>query len=189
MPGVYRRHRLLPRAAVVVRAFSRPRRLARLPRLGITECTWHRARDLVERRRRTRGHGALCAMQPPAELASARRCRQYAARRSRVQVPLPRLRLHGRRETAAWWPRLRLSRFHQRGADDRRGMMHSLATKVEETTTLVVTAVREVRDKLVDAGDVNALAIMAMSRVWEHLGRSEERRVGKECRSRWSPYH
>ena len=26
--------------------------------------------------------------------------------------------------------------------------------------------------------------------VWEHiLDRSEERRVGKECRSRWSPYH
>src|SRR5256885_7647238 len=22
-----------------------------------------------------------------------------------------------------------------------------------------------------------------------HIGRSEERRVGKECRSRWSPYH
>ena len=22
-----------------------------------------------------------------------------------------------------------------------------------------------------------------------HEGRSEERRVGKECRSRWSPYH
>ena len=22
-----------------------------------------------------------------------------------------------------------------------------------------------------------------------HLPRSEERRVGKECRSRWSPYH
>ena len=22
-----------------------------------------------------------------------------------------------------------------------------------------------------------------------HLDRSEERRVGKECRSRWSPYH
>src|SRR3712207_6754554 len=31
-------------------------------------------------------------------------------------------------------------------------------------------------------------------RIWEGedgdiLGRSEERRVGKECRSRWSPYH
>ena len=26
---------------------------------------------------------------------------------------------------------------------------------------------------------------------WNNLGfgRSEERRVGKECRSRWSPYH
>src|SRR5258706_11974975 len=23
----------------------------------------------------------------------------------------------------------------------------------------------------------------------EHMNRSEERRVGKECRSRWSPYH
>ena len=24
---------------------------------------------------------------------------------------------------------------------------------------------------------------------WRGSGRSEERRVGKECRSRWSPYH
>ena len=24
---------------------------------------------------------------------------------------------------------------------------------------------------------------------WEESDRSEERRVGKECRSRWSPYH
>src|SRR3712207_9474866 len=24
---------------------------------------------------------------------------------------------------------------------------------------------------------------------WEEHNRSEERRVGKECRSRWSPYH
>ena len=30
-------------------------------------------------------------------------------------------------------------------------------------------------------GEVSALA--------EKLNRSEERRVGKECRSRWSPYH
>ena len=27
------------------------------------------------------------------------------------------------------------------------------------------------------------------SQGFEFLGRSEERRVGKECRSRWSPYH
>ena len=25
--------------------------------------------------------------------------------------------------------------------------------------------------------------------VGDHFRRSEERRVGKECRSRWSPYH
>src|SRR3712207_7162188 len=25
--------------------------------------------------------------------------------------------------------------------------------------------------------------------VWDSVKRSEERRVGKECRSRWSPYH
>jgi len=24
---------------------------------------------------------------------------------------------------------------------------------------------------------------------WKWVSRSEERRVGKECRSRWSPYH
>src|SRR5689334_24477387 len=29
----------------------------------------------------------------------------------------------------------------------------------------------------------------ATSQVQSLLGRSEERRVGKECRSRWSPYH
>src|SRR2546429_1298940 len=28
-----------------------------------------------------------------------------------------------------------------------------------------------------------------LSEIYEHDGRSEERRVGKECRSRWSPYH
>ena len=33
--------------------------------------------------------------------------------------------------------------------------------------------------------DTNALA----HRLIQHYGRSEERRVGKECRSRWSPYH
>ena len=32
---------------------------------------------------------------------------------------------------------------------------------------------------------------MALGRIVRHtvVGRSEERRVGKECRSRWSPYH
>src|SRR5258708_10405259 len=32
-------------------------------------------------------------------------------------------------------------------------------------------------------------SLVAWTRVWEPPCRSEERRVGKECRSRWSPYH
>src|SRR5256884_9781261 len=31
--------------------------------------------------------------------------------------------------------------------------------------------------------------IAAAGGKWIFIGRSEERRVGKECRSRWSPYH
>ena len=33
------------------------------------------------------------------------------------------------------------------------------------------------------------LAKVGKERIDEILLRSEERRVGKECRSRWSPYH
>src|SRR5258708_14794406 len=32
-------------------------------------------------------------------------------------------------------------------------------------------------------------AALMMQRFWPGPLRSEERRVGKECRSRWSPYH
>ena len=31
--------------------------------------------------------------------------------------------------------------------------------------------------------------LQAVREVLESIQRSEERRVGKECRSRWSPYH
>src|SRR5256885_2595546 len=33
-----------------------------------------------------------------------------------------------------------------------------------------------------------AVALMVLA-TWAIFNRSEERRVGKECRSRWSPYH
>jgi len=40
---------------------------------------------------------------------------------------------------------------------------------------------------------IEDLRIKAKSKIpkfaFEYLDRSEERRVGKECRSRWSPYH
>ena len=35
----------------------------------------------------------------------------------------------------------------------------------------------------------NAQLVAACDRCGRCLQRSEERRVGKECRSRWSPYH
>ena len=38
------------------------------------------------------------------------------------------------------------------------------------------------------AEEAGAVAVMALERVPSDI-RSEERRVGKECRSRWSPYH
>ena len=33
------------------------------------------------------------------------------------------------------------------------------------------------------------MALLCFPRSWASLLRLEERRVGKECRSRWSPYH
>ena len=42
---------------------------------------------------------------------------------------------------------------------------------------------REFKGRVVTPGTVIAPALVS------HGGRSEERRVGKECRSRWSPYH
>ena len=36
---------------------------------------------------------------------------------------------------------------------------------------------------------VNALGYADLSVLVGTVARSEERRVGKECRSRWSPYH
>ena len=51
-----------------------------------------------------------------------------------------------------------------------------------ETRGLI--AMIEAADAMVKAAKVNLVG-------WEKIGsgRSEERRVGKECRSRWSPYH
>src|SRR5256885_5267345 len=40
-----------------------------------------------------------------------------------------------------------------------------------------------------DAEDANSLRGQIMSKLTVLRMRSEERRVGKECRSRWSPYH
>ena len=62
---------------------------------------------------------------------------------------------------------------------------HGLGHQVAEINQAGVELARRVvaasfKDVLV-AGDVGPLGV--------RLARSEERRVGKECRSRWSPYH
>src|SRR3989441_8083314 len=42
----------------------------------------------------------------------------------------------------------------------------------------------------VGVSDDEVIEALTMDRRWQLvLDRSEERRVGKECRSRWSPYH
>ena len=46
--------------------------------------------------------------------------------------------------------------------------------------------------KKIIRGDWRAYLASAQDQSFEEImlqGRSEERRVGKECRSRWSPYH
>ena len=47
---------------------------------------------------------------------------------------------------------------------------------------------------IVNIDDKNSIrgndhAVYTTHSVWRRNNRSEERRVGKECRSRWSPYH
>ena len=44
-------------------------------------------------------------------------------------------------------------------------------------------------DRVIVMGDFNATPESASVQEMKKILRSEERRVGKECRSRWSPYH
>ena len=46
----------------------------------------------------------------------------------------------------------------------------------------------EIRNKTIIIGDFNT-PLTSMDGSSSQKIRSEERRVGKECRSRWSPYH
>ena len=44
-------------------------------------------------------------------------------------------------------------------------------------------------DKFTNKDGLHTAAIYGFKLMLDHVLRSEERRVGKECRSRWSPYH
>src|SRR5574337_1994670 len=59
--------------------------------------------------------------------------------------------------------------------------------------TSLETAAKEVKNAKAISGDIRSMADVenVVKNTFETFGRirSEERRVGKECRSRWSPYH
>ena len=56
------------------------------------------------------------------------------------------------------------------------------------STSLLVKKMEEAAKEKGKDADIAAYPFTEMERVIEGV-RSEERRVGKECRSRWSPYH
>ena len=43
--------------------------------------------------------------------------------------------------------------------------------------------------KTIPYGDLGIIPLESSKAIGKKVNRSEERRVGKECRSRWSPYH
>src|SRR2546430_8556584 len=67
-------------------------------------------------------------------------------------------------------------------ADPVRFDLEKFLAAIDETTLLVPISLVLFRSSFI----VNARAIIERA---HRVGRSEERRVGKECRSRWSPYH
>ena len=46
-----------------------------------------------------------------------------------------------------------------------------------------------IKNPRINSKGFNTSAILGFVNTLEEVLRSEERRVGKECRSRWSPYH
>ena len=44
-------------------------------------------------------------------------------------------------------------------------------------------------EQIISEYDVTEIVVGYPKNMDDTIGRSEERRVGKECRSRWSPYH
>ena len=68
-------------------------------------------------------------------------------------------------------------------------MLERRGTSQEEMLEFVVQALRTgQRDGSIRVGDPQRMG-RAILLAAQPFGRSEERRVGKECRSRWSPYH
>src|SRR3712207_9383646 len=83
--------------------------------------------------------------------------------------------------------------FRSRGQALARGQQRELAlggVALEVVQALDALADRlEVRQQAAEPAVVDVGHAGALGGVLDGVARSEERRVGKECRSRWSPYH
>ena len=67
------------------------------------------------------------------------------------------------------------------------GLSAAINAKIRNKN-IIVFGTESLSNKLIKAPSIdNYLGFYEIS--GEELRRSEERRVGKECRSRWSPYH
>src|SRR5256885_8401123 len=134
---------------------------------------------------------AVCAL-----LHCADTTRTYSGRDHQLDVRLPRFEtdavIDGDLADAVWAGAARLTGFSQYSPNDGVPAADSTQVVVWYSATAIYFGVRAFelhgrptmtlanRDQIFDDDNVQIL-----------LGtfRSEERRVGKECRSRWSPYH
>ena len=62
-----------------------------------------------------------------------------------------------------------------------------LGDQVITTFDIRMTSPNE--EPVMNTAELHAMEHLAATFLRNHAERSEERRVGKECRSRWSPYH
>ena len=60
---------------------------------------------------------------------------------------------------------------------------------ITEGTRLIVRDIKEEMESAFIDYSMSVITARALPDVRDGLKRSEERRVGKECRSRWAPYH
>ena len=69
--------------------------------------------------------------------------------------------------------------------------LNYLLAKSRETLERAIDVVEKTPrwDAKVVYGDTDSMFVLLKGRSTKEAFRSEERRVGKECRSRWSPYH
>src|SRR5216684_7659336 len=63
------------------------------------------------------------------------------------------------------------------------------AEMMQEVMQRLSSAAGEVEHPLLEVREERNIAVIVMTSERGLCGSSEERRVGKECRSRWSPYH